>query len=98
MHQANINLLLTGGVFTAIILFAAVKVLWGAAQWVKKTEHRIGERWGDEPVEVREWSGGNGFVVAGGELWRAISTDPLRPGDKVYVRKTKGLTLEVRKG
>lgn len=86
------------GALAAIILFAAVKLFWGVAQWGKKPEHRIGERWGRENVEVTEWRGDAGYVSAGGELWRAISKDALRPGDTVYVQKVKGLTLEVRKG
>lgn len=85
-------------VLGAIILFAAVKLFWGAALWMKKTEHRIGDRWGHESVEVSEWAGAKGYVSAGGELWRATSKDPLLPGDRVYVSKVKGLTLEVRKG
>lgn len=81
-----------------VVGFAAVKILWGAALWTKKSEHRIGERWGREIVEVTEWSGGKGLVSAGGELWRATSKEELAPGDRVFVHKVKGLTLEVRKG
>lgn len=81
-----------------VVGFAIIKLLWGAALWTKKSDYRIGERWGHEAVEVAEWSGGKGLVSAGGELWRATSKDALAPGDRVVVQKVKGLTLEVRKG
>jgi membrane-bound ClpP family serine protease len=80
-----------------VILFTAVKLIWGAAQWSQRPQHRVGDRWGTEHVEVVEWSGGTGLVSAGGELWKATSADPLRPGETVMVAKVKGLTLEVRK-
>ncbi|MFN0023911.1 MAG: NfeD family protein [Parvularculaceae bacterium] len=80
-----------------IIAFAAVKLLWGFALWTKRTEHRIGDRFGDEAGEVIEWSGRAGFVSAGGERWRAVSKDTLAAGDPVRIAKVKGLTLDVRK-
>jgi membrane protein implicated in regulation of membrane protease activity len=89
---------IVAGIFASIVAFAALKLVWGVSQWSQKPQHRIGERWGDERVEVTEWRGEEGYVSAGGELWRATSKDALRPGDRVYVRKATGLTLEVRKG
>ncbi len=81
----------------AIIAFASVKLLWGFALWTKRTDHRIGDRFGDAPGEVIEWSGKAGFVSAGGERWRAVSKDALAAGDPVRIAKVKGLTLDVRK-
>lgn len=98
MNDLIENPLFLAVAFGAVVLFAAVKLLWGAAQWAKKPQHRIGDRWGSETVEVVEWSDGAGYVTAGGELWRAVSKEALRPGDRVVVSKSKGLTLEVRKG
>ena len=89
--------LFLAGAFGAVVLFAAIKLVWGVSQWAKKPQHRVGDRWGEEHVEVTEWRGGAGYVSAGGELWRAVSKDDLRPGDRVTVSKVKGLTLEVRK-
>lgn len=89
---------IVAGVLASIVAFAAIKLAWGVSQWSKKPQHRIGERWGEERVEVTEWRGNAGYVSAGGELWRATSNDALAPGDRVYVQKAKGLTLEVRKG
>lgn len=99
MTETGANPWLLAGVLGAIIAFTAVKLFWGVSQWAKKPQHRVGDRWGEETVEVTEWAqGGKGYVLAGGELWRAISKDALAPGDRVYVQKVKGLTLEVRKG
>ena len=80
-----------------VVAFAAVKIGWGMALWTMKGRHRIGDRWGDEPVEVVEWRKGWGLVDAGGELWQATSKETLEPGDRVRVVKTKGLTLDVRR-
>lgn len=80
-----------------VVGLAAVKLVWGMAQWAKTSDHRLGERWGAESVEVVEWSGREGYVRAGGELWRAMSADALAPGDRVIVAKTRGLLLEVKK-
>lgn len=65
-----------------IILVAVVKLLWGMALWARKSDHRVGDRWGDEPVEVVEWSGRDGYVNAGGELWRAA-------GPRVAARRAR---------
>ena len=83
------------GVFAATILMAALVVVWEMAQRAKKPEHRVGERFGGERVEVVEWAGTEGYVRAGGELWRAHSQDPLEPGEKVRVARMDGLILEV---
>lgn len=80
-----------------VVILAAVKLVWGMAQWAKKSEHRVGERWGGEHVEVVEWEGTSGYVRAGGELWRAVSKDALAPGDQVRVARMDGLILDVHK-
>lgn len=79
------------------VAFVALKLVWGMAQWTKKSDHRVGERWGGEHIEVVEWSGGQGYVRAGGELWRATASEALSPGDQVKVAHMDGLVLEVRR-
>ena len=98
MNAQDADLSLIAGVLAAIIAFAALKLFWGASQWARKPQHRVGDRWGEETVEVTEWTGVSGYVSAGGELWRAVSKDALAAGDRVCVQRQKGLTLEVRKG
>jgi membrane-bound serine protease (ClpP class) len=41
---------------------------------------------------------GEGWVKVGGERWRALSEEPVAPGEKVTVTGVQGLTLRVRKG
>jgi membrane-bound serine protease (ClpP class) len=67
------------------------------AQRFGSDAHRVGDRFGEEPVTVLDWSGRSGRVSAGGEDWRARSTEPLTPGESVDVVKAQGLTLVVRK-
>jgi membrane-bound ClpP family serine protease len=85
------------GLLLALILLAAVKLLWGMALWAMKSPHRVGARFGAEPVEVVEWAGGTGLVRAGGELWKATSSDSFAPGERVKVAGAKGLVLEIRR-
>ncbi len=47
-------------------------------------------------AEVKEWEGSKGKVFVHGELWRAKSDAPLKPGDKAFVLSLKGLTLKVK--
>jgi len=52
-----------------------------------------------EVGEVREAiaPGAPGKVFVHGEIWRAVSTDPLSPGAHARVKSINGLELEVRK-
>ncbi|MGO6740782.1 NfeD family protein, partial [Rhizobium ruizarguesonis] len=45
--------------------------------------------------KVDSWTGISGYVIAHGERWKAISTEPLGAGDRVKVIGRDGLTLEV---
>ena len=72
-------------------------VIWGVAQRRWKTPFRVGDEMRHARVDVVEWAGGEGMVSADGELWRAISPDPIKPGDTVEVARVDGLTLEVRR-
>ncbi|WP_440412866.1 NfeD family protein [Neorhizobium petrolearium] len=45
--------------------------------------------------KVESWSETSGYVIAHGERWKAISTEPLVAGDGVKITGRTGLTLEV---
>lgn len=45
--------------------------------------------------KVISWEGTSGYVIAHGERWKAVSTEPLAAGNDVQVTGRKGLTLEV---
>ncbi len=92
--------------FAAILLlagFAAVSVakIYGLFFMRWKSPFRIGQSMNVQHAEVVEWTqgpgGGEGYVNAGGELWRAASKDPLKPGDAVTVGAVNGLTLSVKR-
>jgi len=46
--------------------------------------------------EVIDWSGETGRVRTHGEVWKATSIEPLKPGTQVEVTAIEGLTLAVR--
>lgn len=46
--------------------------------------------------EIKQWQKTSGKVFVNGELWQAVSTTPLVPGDRVVIQNVKGLTLEVK--
>lgn len=62
-----------------------------------KTPFRVGEAMSVRRAEVVDWENGEGHVRAGGELWRATSTDDLAPGDDVTVAAVDGLLLRVNR-
>lgn len=78
-------------------LFMAAKLVIGVAQWARPSPHRIGGRWGRETVEVLDWDGDSGRVMAGGEVWFAFGPKDLSPGERVNVARTEGLALQVRR-
>ncbi|MEZ0000446.1 NfeD family protein [Sinorhizobium fredii] len=47
--------------------------------------------------KVDTWAGAGGYVIAHGERWRAVSGEPLGPGEDVMVVGRDGLTLEVER-
>ena len=49
----------------------------------------------DKVVEVKDWRDGQGRVFFEGEIWMAVSGDPLRPGDEAVVQQVDGLVLKI---
>lgn len=96
------------GLFTNPVGLALVAVLVGFGivalaklyglffmRW--KTPFRVGEAMNVRRAQVVDWKGGEGHVRAGGELWKATSTDELAPGDQVTVAAVDGLLLKVKR-
>lgn len=75
----------------------ALAKLYGLFFMRWKTPFRVGEAMNINRAQVVEWSGEEGYVSAGGELWRAESKDALKPGDKVAISTVNGLLLKVKK-
>ncbi len=62
-----------------------------------KTPFRMGKAMNVQRAEVVEWAEGKGYIMADGELWRAISRDALSAGDKVSIAAVDRLLLKVKK-
>jgi membrane-bound ClpP family serine protease len=89
-------LFLLVGIFIAYeILEHGILPLWGLLTRRKKTALYGPERLLGATAEVREWRQGEGLVLAGGEIWRAVCAIPLKTGDRVKIEKITGLTLTV---
>ncbi len=48
-------------------------------------------------VQVKAWRGGEGQVMVDGELWTAVCTAELEPGDRAVVERVAGLVLELNR-
>ena len=83
-------------ILTGFGLVALAK-LYGLFFMRWKTPFRVGEAMNVRHAEVVDWKDGEGRVRAGGELWRATSTDELTPGDEVTVAAVDGLLLKVKR-
>ena len=90
-HPARFALI---AVFAGFAIVAAAKI-YGLFFMRWKTPFRVGDAMNVQHAEVVEWTGREGYVSAGGELWRATSKDPLSPGDEVTISAVNGLTLSV---
>ena len=91
------NLLILIGV--AIILFEVVEHVVLPLFWLLKDRKKMSVCGATGMLgkvgEVKDWQGTEGKVFVKGELWRAVSDDPLSPRDKVIIIKLKDLTLKV---
>ena len=88
--------------FALIAMFAgftavAIAKIYGLFFMRWKTPFRVGDAMAGERGEVIEWSGNEGYVRTGGELWRASSGSQLSAGDKITVAAVDGLMLRVNK-
>ena len=81
--------------------FVAFAKIYGLIFMNGKSPHRVGAAMTGARAEGTEWrtgeAGGEGYVMADGELWRATSQDALTIGDPVDIVAVKGLELRVRK-
>ncbi len=87
------------GLIAVLIGFGVVAMVkvYGLFFMRWKTPFRVGEAMNVNHADVVEWEGQQGYVSAGGELWRATSKDVLVPGDVVSIDSVSGLSLTVKK-
>jgi membrane-bound serine protease (ClpP class) len=78
-----------------ILLIGSLGIYWKIIQ-AQRRRPTIGKRAmiGDQAAVVRV-KGDDVEVEYEGEIWRAISTQPLEPGQQVIIKAVEGLTLQV---
>ncbi|BCG95559.1 NfeD family protein [Mesorhizobium sp. 131-2-1] len=83
----------------AAALTLGLALLTGTYVWAaRKNPPRVGgEAMRGLPVEILDWQGGEGHVLALGERWRARADGPVAPGDSVEVTEVGDLVLTVRR-
>lgn len=83
----------------AAALTLGLALLTGTYVWAaRRNPPRVGgEAMRGLPVEILDWQGGEGHVLALGERWRAKAGEPMRPGDDVEVTDVSDLVLTVRR-
>jgi membrane-bound serine protease (ClpP class) len=83
----------------AAALTLGLALLTGTFVWAaRKNPPRVGgEAMRGLPVEILDWQGGEGHVLALGERWRAKADEPLAEGDSVEVTDLSDLVLTVRR-
>ena len=62
-----------------------------------RSRHRLGDTMTAKSASVIDWQGGEGYISADGELWRAKCDLTLAPGDAVSIAGMRGLVLTVKK-
>ena len=83
----------------AAALTLGLALLAGSYLWAaRRNPPRIGgEAMRGLPVEILDWQGGEGHVLALGERWRAKADEPIAPGDRAEVTGVIDLVLTVRR-
>ena len=87
-------------VIAAIIVFEVIEhvvvpLIWTVITRRKRSASGATGLLGEVAV-VKRWKEAQGYVFVKGELWQAVSNDPLSVGDRVAVESVKGLTLKVK--
>jgi membrane-bound serine protease (ClpP class) len=87
------------GILIAIVVFEVIEhvvapLLWAFFTRKKRSVSGPTGLLGQVAI-VKHWEQGRGTVFVRGELWRAVSSEPMSVGDKAVVQDVHGLTLKV---
>jgi membrane protein implicated in regulation of membrane protease activity len=92
---ANIlTILIIGFILFEVIEHILFPLVWSFVARNRRSRCGIDGMLG-KVVEVKEWCNGQGRVLVDGELWKATSCDPQRPGDRAVVQGVDGLVLRI---
>ncbi|MEN6441413.1 MAG: NfeD family protein [Syntrophobacter sp.] len=94
MIATILTILIVGVVIFELIEHILFPLVWSFVIRNRKSSCGIDGMPG-KVVEVRDWRDGEGRIFFEGELWMAVSGDPLRPGDKAVVQQVDGLVLKI---
>ncbi|QEL25314.1 nodulation protein NfeD [Bosea sp. F3-2] len=83
----------------AAALTLGLALLAGTYLWAaRRNPPRVGgEAMRGLAVDILDWDGGEGHVLALGERWRAKADEPIAPGDSAEVTSVRDLVLTVRR-
>jgi len=83
----------------AAALTLGLALLAGTYLWAaRRNPPRVGgEAMRGLAVDILDWDGGEGHVLALGERWRAKADEPIAPGDSAEVTAVRDLVLTVRR-
>lgn len=90
-------LMLSIGLVASGFLIVSLAKLYGFFFMRGPRHHRVGSSMSNVKAEVTEWAGGEGYVLADGELWRARSKQALSAGDQVRISQMDGLVVTVKR-
>lgn len=86
-------------IIVAIVAFEVIEhviapLIWTVVTRKKRSVSGAAGLLGEVAV-VKRWKKTEGYVFVKGELWKAVSSEPISVGDRVIVQRVDGLTLTV---
>jgi len=95
LRPALTTIITASAVFGTVFLFLAYKVIRASR---RKTETGAEGMLGGKGVARTPIDRRSGKVFIKGEIWNAVSEEPVRPGDTVEILSMENLILKVKKG
>jgi membrane protein implicated in regulation of membrane protease activity len=89
-----LTILIAGFILFEVIEHVLFPLVWSVVARNRRSRGGIDGMLG-KVVEVKKWCNGQGRVFVDGEIWKATSCDPQRPGDKAVVQGVDGLVLRI---
>jgi membrane protein implicated in regulation of membrane protease activity len=94
MITTILTILVVGFILFEVIEHVLFPLLWVVVARNRRSRCGIDGMLG-KVVEVKRWCDGEGRVFVDGEIWKATSCDPQRPGDRAVVQGVDGLVLRI---